>query len=94
MYDMYPYVQTRLNSSPPGQNGRHSANDIFKSIFLNENVRIAIKISLKFVPNSPLDNKSALFWVMAWRRTGDKPLPKPMLTQFTNAIMRHSEEMS
>ena len=26
---------------------------------------------------------------MAWRRTGDKPLSEPMLTQFTDAFMRH-----
>ena len=46
------------------------ADDIFKSIFLNENVRILIWISLKFVPKDPIDNKSALFQVMAWRQTG------------------------
>ena len=28
---------TLVNSSPPGQNGRHFADDIFKRIFLNEN---------------------------------------------------------
>ena len=42
-------------------------DDIFSSVFLNE-------ISLKFVPRSPIDNKAALVQVMAWRRTGDKPL--------------------
>ena len=31
------------------QNGRRFADDIFKRIFFNENVRISIKISLKFV---------------------------------------------
>ena len=31
-------------------NGRHFAGDIYKCIFLNENVWIPIKISLKFVP--------------------------------------------
>ena len=65
------------------------ADDIFKYIFLNKNFRISIKISLKFVPKVPLDNKSVLVQVMAWRRTGDKPLPKPMLTQFTDVYMRH-----
>ena len=35
----------------PRQNGRHFAEDSFKRIFMNENVRISIKISLKFVPN-------------------------------------------
>ena len=65
------------------------AEDIFKCIFLNENVKISIKISLKFVPNGPIDNKSALVQVMDWRRTGDKPLSEPMLTPFSGAYMRH-----
>ena len=80
---------TLVNSSPPGQNGRHFADDNLKCIFLNENDRIRIRISLKFVPRSPIDNKSALVQVMAWCRTGDKPLPEPLLTQFTDAYMRH-----
>ena len=41
---------------------------------------ILIQISLEFVPKWLIDNKSALVQVMAWSRTGDKPLPKPMLT--------------
>ena len=49
------------------------ADDIFKCIFLNENDRILIQISLKFVPHGPIDNKSALFQVMAWRLFGAKP---------------------
>ena len=65
------------------------ADAIFKRIFLNENIRISIMISLKFVPRVPNDNKSTLVQVMAWRRTGDKPLPDLMLTQFTDAYMRH-----
>ena len=54
-------------------------DDIFKCIFLNENDRISIWISLKFVRRSPIDNKPALVQVMTWHRTGDKPLPEPML---------------
>ena len=65
------------------------ADDIFKCIFLNENGKISIKISLTFVPRSPIDNKPALVQVMAWRRIGDKPLPEPMMAQFTDAYMRH-----
>ena len=65
------------------------ADDIFKCIFLNENDRISIKISLKFAPRSPIDNKPALVQVMAWHRIGDKPLPEPMMAQFTDAYMRH-----
>ena len=37
-----------INSSPPGQNGRHFAEDIFRCIFKNEKFCILIKISLKF----------------------------------------------
>ena len=51
------------------------ANDIFKWNFLNENGRIQIQISLTFVPKSLIDNMPALAQVVAWRRTGDKPLP-------------------
>ena len=65
------------------------SDDIFKPIFLNENARISIQISLQFVPMVPIDNKSALVQVMAWRRTGNKPLLEPMLTQVNDAYMRH-----
>ena len=65
------------------------ADDIFKCIFLNENDIIPIQISLKFVPRSPIDKKPELVQVMDWRRIGDKPLPKPMMAQFTDAYMRH-----
>ena len=51
---------------------------------MNENFCIFIRISLKFVPKGQIDNKPALVQVIAWRRTGDKPLPEPMLTQFTD----------
>ena len=36
-------------------------------------------ILLKFVPKGLIDNKPVLVQVMAWRRTGDKPLSEPML---------------
>ena len=56
---------------------------------MNEKSCILIWISLKFVPKGPIDNKSALVQVMAWRRKGDKPLLEPMLAQFTDAYMQH-----
>ena len=40
------------------------ADELFKCIFLNENDRIPIQISLKFVPRSPIYNKPALVQVM------------------------------
>ena len=64
------------------------ADNISKCLFLNENDRIPIQISLKFVPRSPTDNKSALVQVMDWRRIGDKPLPESMMTQFTDTYMQ------
>ena len=65
------------------------ADEILKCILLKENDQIPIQISLKFDPKIPFDNKSALVWVMAWYQTGDKPLPEPMLIQFTEAYMWH-----
>ena len=66
------------------------SDDNFKCIFLYENERIPIRISLKFVSRSPVDNKPvALVQVMAWHRTGTKPLPETMLNQITDAYIRH-----
>ena len=53
-------TSTVLNSSPPGQNGRLFADDIFRCIFVNEKFCILIKISLKFVPKSQINNNPAL----------------------------------
>ena len=63
-----------FNTLRPRQNGRHFADDTFKNIFLNENVTISIKISLKFIPKGPINNIAPLVQIMAWRRPGDKPL--------------------
>ena len=82
-------VETKnVNTLRPRQNGRHFADDIFKSIFLNKNVWIPIKISLKFVPKGPINNIPALVQIMDWRRPGDKPLSEPMMAGFTDAYMR------
>ena len=60
----------------------------FNCIFLNESGKIPIQISLKCVPRSPIDNKPVLVQVMAWRRTGAKPLPEPIIPVHY-AYMRH-----
>ena len=62
------YQGDTINTLRPRQNGRHFADDIFKWIFLNENVWIASKISLKFVPQGPINNIPALVQIMAWRQ--------------------------
>ena len=49
--------------------------------FLEWKVEISIKILLKFVPESPIDNKNpALVKIMAWHQTIDKQLSEPMMT--------------
>ena len=70
---------TAVNTLGPRQNGRHFPDGIFKWIFLNENAWIVIKISLKFVPNGPINTIPVLVQIMAWRRSGDKPLSEPMM---------------
>ena len=76
----------RFNTLRPRQNGRHFADDIFKCIFLIENVKISIKISLKFVPKDPINNIPALVQIMAWRRPGDKPLSEPKMVSLLTHI--------
>ena len=78
-----------LTHLPHGQYARHFADVIFRHIFVNEKFRILIQISLKFVSKDPMDNKTALVQVMAWRWTCEKPLTEPMLTPFTDAYTRH-----
>ena len=68
-----------VNSLRPRKNGRSFADDTFKRIFLTENVWILIKIPLKFVPKGLINNNPALVQIMAWRRSGDKPLSEPMM---------------
>ena len=86
----FDILSNSVNSLRSRQNIRHFAHNVFKCNFLNENVWIPIKISLKFVPKGPINNIPALVQIMAWRQTGDKPLSEPMMTQFNDAYMHHS----
>ena len=76
----------KFNTLRPRQNGRRFADDTFKCIFLNENVRISLKISLKFVPKGPINNNPALVQIIAWRRSGDKPLSEPVMVSLLTHI--------
>ena len=67
-----------VNTLRPRQNGCQFP-DIFKCIFLNENIYMSINTSLKFVPKGPINIIPALVQIMAWCRTGDKPLSEPMM---------------
>ena len=59
-------------------------DDIFKCIFVNENGRILIKISLKY----PINNKPALVY---WSPVRHQAITwaEPMMIQFVDAYMRH-----
>ena len=59
---LYPSMFSTLR---PRQNGRHFADDTFKRIFMNENVRVSINISLKFVPKGLINNIPALVQILA-----------------------------
>ena len=83
---LYNQLKPGVNTLRPRQNGDHFPNDIFKCIFLNENVWVSLKISLKFVPKGPINNISALVQIMAWRRPGDKPLSEPMMVSLPTHI--------
>ena len=60
--------EDRLHTLRSRQNGHQFPNDNFKCIFLNENIQIAFKISLKFVPRVQL----TIFqhWFRLWLRAG------------------------
>ena len=57
----------------------HFADDIFTSIFLNDVMWIPLTISLKFVPKDQMNNIPSLVQIMAWCRSGDKPLSEPII---------------
>ena len=65
---------SRCNTLRPEQNGCLFADDIFKCIFLKENICILIEISLKLVCYGLTDNKSTLVQVTVCRLISDKPL--------------------
>ena len=56
------------------------------AFFVNENVWIPIKISLKFVPKGPINNIPALVQIMVWYRPGNKPLSEPRMVSLPTHI--------
>ena len=58
----------------------------FEMHFVNDNAWILLKISLQFAPYDRINNTPALVQIMAWRRTGDKPLSEPMMVRLPTHI--------
>ena len=53
------YTSRMSKHLPPGQNGCHFADDLFKCIFVKENFLILMKLSLMLVPMGPINNNQA-----------------------------------
>ena len=71
--DLFQTVDTGgLQHIVADTNDQHFAYEIFVFIFVNGNCCILIQMSMKSASKSPFDNKSTLFQIMVWFRTGDK----------------------
>ena len=74
--------QSTVNTLKPQQNDHHFADNISKCIFLNENYCILIKISLRFVPYSPIENNE--YWFR--KCLGPKPPPSHLCITWSRGI--------
>ena len=81
-----PSSSTGINTLRLRQNGCQFPDDILKCIFMNENITILIKISLQFVLKGPTNNTPVLVQILAWHRSGDKPLSEPMMVNLLTHI--------
>ena len=79
-------LYSHVNTLRPRQNGCHFPDVILKWTFLNENLWISLKISLKFVPKVWINIIPALVQIMAWHRPGDGPLSEPMMVSLLTHI--------
>ena len=84
-YFHYLHVLTHIHR----QNDHRFTENIYTCISWMKSYVFWLNFLLKFVPKGPIHNRPVLVQVMAWRQTGGKPLPEVMLTQFTDAYMRH-----
>ena len=75
----YAIVMISTYSQSQADYGRHIYRWWSIRIFFNENDWISIKIPPNFVLRCPVNHKLALFQIMVWHRTGDKPLSEPMM---------------
>ena len=66
--------------------GQDEMADSFKCIFLDENARISIKISLMFVLKGAINNIPALVQIMAWHQPDNKPLFEPKMVRLLKHV--------
>ena len=72
----FPFIFNTV--SPRQMAGHHFADDTFKRILLNENVKTLLKTSLNCVTRGPINNIPCLF--------GAKPLSEPMMVSLLTYI--------
>ena len=89
----YDHLAWPFNTLRQRQNGCYFPHYIFKCIFMNENVRISLKISLNFVPKFRINNIPALVKIMAWRLTRWQAIIW-INYEFADACMHHSASVS
>ena len=82
-----------LNTLEPRQKGCRFTDYTFKSISLNENFWILNEGSLKYAPYGLIFNMAAFVHIMAWHRTGAKPLSEAMLVCCIDTYMHDSTSM-
>ena len=70
---------TTFNILRPRQNGRHFADDIFKSNSWMKMFEFRLKYHWSLFLKDPINNILALVQIMAWCRPGDKPLSEAMM---------------
>ena len=75
--ELWCLLDDSISTLRPRQNGHQF--DTFKCIYLNQSVSYLIEISFRYVPWGRIDDKPALFKIMAWHRPGDKPLCETMM---------------
>ena len=85
-----PLDQHDINTLRPKQYGFHFADDIFKCIFLNQNVLISFKISLSWFLRVQLTIFQYWFRNGTDNGTDDKQLSEPMKVYVADAYLRHS----
>ena len=71
--------------------GRDKMNNILQTTFSNvfssmKMFEFRLKFHWSLFPGGPINNIPALVRIMAWRRSGDKPLSGPMMVSFPTHI--------
>ena len=79
-------LESYLTHRDRDKNAAISQTPLSKALFLNENVKISIGISLKCFPKVRINNITPLVQIMPWRRPGDKPLSDPMMARLPTHI--------